>query len=95
MSTAADGVATYIRHVPNFANGALYQMKPVHEGHEYVVVSAVHNGWAHETYIFPATADGEITDWLELGGSLKDTTDHAEALRNAGYVIAQATGAPA
>lgn len=42
-----------------------------------------------ETYIFPGIEDGTIASWGELPGSLKDTLDHAEALREAGYEIAE------
>jgi hypothetical protein len=54
---------------------------------EYVIVSAVRNGWVHETYIFPASREGRITDWLELEGSEKNTTSHEKVLSNAGYEI--------
>ena len=52
---------------------------------EYVVVSAVDESWATETYIFPSDASGEILDWLELDGSFRGGTDHRQALLNAGY----------
>ncbi len=57
--------------------------KPVSD----VVVSAV-TGWAHETYIFPADENGKVTAWGELPGSIKGTTSHEEALKEAGYAIA-------
>lgn len=67
------------------------------ESHEYVIVSAIDNtemmafsgldlDW-RETYIFPATPDGEVADWGELDGSVKGTLDHADALRGAGYEV--------
>jgi len=34
-----------------------------------------------ETYLFPSDASGNVTDWLELPGSEKDTLDHAAAVR--------------
>ncbi len=56
--------------------------------YDYVVVSAVNAfGTGDETYIFPADASGEITDWLELDGSFKGDQDHEEALRRAGYTV--------
>lgn len=66
----------------------LYQLSEPHEGNEYVVVSGISNNWGTETYIFPADASGEITDWGELYGSFKGSIDHAEALRGAGYEVA-------
>ena len=50
--------------------------------HPFVVVSAICNDWAHETYIFPANAFGEITDWHELPGSYRGGMSHEEALDN-------------
>lgn len=55
----------------------LYRLDPpyVHEEGEegeidveYVVVSAVKNGMAHETLIFPANKKGEILSMIELWG---------------------------
>ena len=40
--------------------------------HSYVIVSQANvmfSGW--ETYIFPATPEGKVTDWGELPGSRK------------------------
>ena len=54
---------------------------------EYVVVSAVHNAFAHETYIFPADRKGNIEKWGELEGSQRGTTSHAKVLANAGYKV--------
>ena len=63
------------------------------ESHQYVIVSAANHGEGilrvHETYIFPADKDGEITDWGELPGSIKGTTDHEEALQEAGYEVVE------
>ena len=72
----------------------LYRMSPpIYDEYqdqefEYVVVSAVDNSYAHETYIFGANALGEIVSWLELEGSEKNTTEHAKVLGNAGYGLA-------
>lgn len=41
-----------------------------------------------ETFIFGADAEGEVTDWAELPGSIKHTRDHAAALTAAGYEVA-------
>lgn len=41
-----------------------------------------------ETYIFGSDSEGKVVDWSELPGSIKDTKDHAEALREAGYEVA-------
>jgi hypothetical protein len=72
----------------------LYRLSEPLEGNEYVVVSAVtlswvglFNGPGPETYIFPATRDGDITDWIELEGSFQGDLDHEQALKNAGYEV--------
>lgn len=55
---------------------------------EFVVVSAAMVlGQGPETYIFAATEDGEICDFLELAGSYKGGLDHEKALDNAGYKV--------
>lgn len=89
--------ATYIKPVSNMRGDArLYRVDPPLDGNEYIAVSAVDmaaqfpginfQSWeATETYIFPASEDGEVTAWGELPGSMKGTLDHAEALRDAGY----------
>jgi hypothetical protein len=52
---------------------------------EYVVISGVCNQYAHETYIFPGDADGEIIDWGEMDGSFRGAVDHERAIREAGW----------
>ena len=42
-----------------------------------------------ETYLFPADAEGKVTSWGELPGSMKGTLSHADALREAGYEVAK------
>lgn len=59
------------------------------DGHSIVVTSAAEVCGTWETYIFPATRDGAVTDWLELPGSMRGTKDHLEALYNAGYEVGQ------
>jgi hypothetical protein len=88
--------ATPIKPVPFRGDAALYRLDPPMEGrggaaNEYVVVSAVdeqvYSIRVRETYIFAADKDGKVTDWIELPGSLKDTTSHTEALAAAGYTL--------
>lgn len=56
--------------------------------HSHVIVSAVVAMYSGpETYIFPATADGEIVSWGELDGSFRGALDHNQALENAGYSV--------
>lgn len=56
--------------------------------HEYVVVSAAVVPFSGpETYIFPADAEGNVTDYLELDGSYRGALDHERALANAGYAV--------
>lgn len=55
---------------------------------EYVWVSAADVPFSGpETYIFPSTDTGEVTDWGELDGSYRGGLDHEEALRGAGYEV--------
>jgi hypothetical protein len=58
--------------------------------YNYVVVSATIAPYSGaETYIFGADAEGKVLSWSELDGSYRGGLDHEEALRNAGYQIAQ------
>ena len=68
-----------------------YALSEPLDGYRFVVVSALHHKDGPETYIFPSDDKGEIFDWGELTGSYRGGTDHAEALRRAGYVIRQAS----
>lgn len=70
-------------NLPNFSgNAALYETSD--QG--FVIVSAI-DEYVTETYIFPADADGNVTDWGELDGSYKGGTSHRVALAGAGYTI--------
>lgn len=85
-------------------HAALYRMTPPLKDHEwskdeaveeyeYVIASAVttlqFDGVGPETYLFPATAEGEVINYGELPGSMKGTLSHREALKNAGYTLSQ------
>lgn len=81
-------LADFIRTCDNFTGDArLFEVNPPHSGHDFVIVSKVNNGFAHETYIFPSNAAGEVTDWGELNGSTQGEVTHKQALENAGYGV--------
>lgn len=83
--------ATLIKdNLPEFnGSAALYKLAPPLDGNEFVIVSAAEAPYTGpETYIFPASEDGQITDWCELDGSFRGGLDHAQALAGAGYQIA-------
>lgn len=79
------------------AEQRVYRLDPPHvetdwdgveRTHDTVVVSGVYALFSGpETYIFPGTADGEITDFGELAGSFRGSIDHEEALRGMGYEV--------
>jgi hypothetical protein len=52
----------------------------------YVVSSAASTFGGPETYLFPADADGNVVDWLELSGSFRGALDHERAIN--GFVEA-------
>lgn len=89
--------ATYIKTLDGFrGNAALYRLSKPLGGYsddektfEFVVASASRIPYVGgtETYLFGADADGNVVDWCELPGSVKNTLDHADALRRAGYEI--------
>jgi peroxiredoxin len=72
---------------------SLYKLDPPYlddpelDGVEYVVVSAVNDRLAHETYISPADEEGNITSWGELDGSFRGAMDHERALKGMGYEV--------
>lgn len=47
---------------------------------DHIVISAVN--FPMETFIFPATSNGEVINWAELPGSEKYIMDHDRALAN-------------
>lgn len=69
------------------ATQAVYRLDPPLNGHEFVVVSSVRVMGEPEVYIFACTPHGEVTNWVELPGSLKGTLSHVQALASAGYSI--------
>ena len=90
--------ATFVKALDQFTGVAsLYKCDPPmmiptwdddkpNEKTEYVVVSAAVAMFSGpETYIFPADAKGNITDWSELNGSYRGGMSHHSALAGAGY----------
>lgn len=54
----------------------------------FVIVSATIAPFSgSETYIFPATKEGEVISWGELDGSYRGGLSHEEALMGAGYKV--------
>ncbi|MEN4917541.1 hypothetical protein ABE485_02630 [Achromobacter spanius] len=70
-------------------HASLYRCDPPHAGHEFVVASTTTAYGLMETYLFPADSDGQIKDWLEMDGSMKETTSHDDVWANAGYQISR------
>ena len=91
------GIATLIRgDLPEFVGhaslygvlpGVAYDADGVKHTTNYVIVSAVYDHFANETFIFPADESGSVIDWRELDGSLRWTTSHRKALEGAGYKL--------
>lgn len=97
--------ATYVKTVGNQSypgDARLYKLDPPYNGDdpytgesvfaEHVIVSAIPvSGFVRtpETYIFPATETGEVTDWGELPGSFQGDMDHERALTGLGYQIVE------
>ena len=54
----------------------------------HVIVSAVVAMFSGpETYIFPASPDGEIIEYGEMAGSYRGGLCHEKALQNAGFAL--------
>lgn len=81
------------------AEQRVYRLDPPHvetdwdgveRTHDTVVVSGVYALFSGpETYIFPGTVDGEVTDWIELEGSFRGSIDHEAALKGMGYEVSK------
>lgn len=52
-----------------------------------VVVSQIWGPYAFETYIFPCDKDGEITDFIEMDGSMRGNISPHDLLVHNGYVV--------
>jgi hypothetical protein len=94
--------AKFVRDLDGFSGDArLYRLsEPIRAGYEpfdepdervlthHVVVSGTVVAFSGpETYIFGADSEGEIISWAELPGSFQGSIDHAEAIRNAGWIL--------
>ena len=82
------------RELPNSSSGATRKLWRIsHAGEvQYVITSAVSVAFTGpETYVFAATEDGEVSDWLELDGSFRGAFDHERAIE--GYVESLTEGA--
>lgn len=95
--TDAQITATYVRQIEGWRGDArLFRLSaavPDDYGEatvDHVIVSAVHVLGEPETYIFPANADGECLNYLEMAGSQRWTTDHEEVIRAAGWELVPA-----
>lgn len=83
------GVAVFIKSLPWRGDARLFKVEPPYGGHSYLVVSAALVPFSgHETYIFHADADGEVTDWCEMEGSRKGSHSHPSVLGAIGYSVA-------
>ncbi|MHA1941933.1 MAG: hypothetical protein ACW97P_09420 [Candidatus Hodarchaeales archaeon] len=65
------------------------QFKDQEDGQtKFVIVSAVIAPfYGPETYIFPATKDGQAINHLKMEGSFRGDLDHRQALLDAGFDI--------
>jgi hypothetical protein len=59
---------------------------------DFVIVTAI-NGviTGPETHIYPARFDGSVLDWAEMPGSFQGGMDCEEAIRRAGWQVANET----
>lgn len=65
----------------------LFELDPPYYSNKYVVSSAIDNELGMETYLFAADEEGNITNWLELPGSVRYVYDPYKPLRDAGYQV--------
>ena len=84
-------IATKVKVTDDNLNqhAAVYFLSVPWAGHSFVWVSKIRNMFAEETYVFASTPEGEVTDWMELGGSRRGDYTHAEVLGGMGYTISE------
>lgn len=89
--------ATFIREIEGWkGHASLYKLSeplgwPEENKFDFVIASAVNAfGDGPETYLFGSNEQGVVLDWMELPGSMKGTWSHSEALKAAGYIVADA-----
>ncbi len=85
-------IARFIKNLetdnPNVNRQALYRLEPPLDSNSYVIVSGANVVFSGpETYIFPATPEGEFVSMGELDGSYRGGLDHYQALAGAGYSL--------
>ena len=73
-------------------HAALYELsKPLKgynsEKYKFVVCSTASCMGVVETYVFGADKNGEVLNWGELDGNMKNTSSHTEVLNEAGYEL--------
>jgi hypothetical protein len=74
--------------LPNLSGRAnLYKMVPEYYGNKYIIASAVNCGIVCETYLFPANYLGNVIDWGELPGSVKNMVFIEKVIKDIGYEI--------
>jgi hypothetical protein len=79
--------STYNELISASAGWVAYRCEPPYLGqHEHVRVSAATIAGEPETYIFPCDADGRVTDWGELDGSIEGVRD-LSLLSEMGYEV--------
>ena len=85
----ADVSARFNGHAELFKLDTTMRVGNTELGRKYnhIVVSAISNKWATETYIFPSDQNGEILDYTELQGSYRGGTDIDKALEYGGYEV--------
>lgn len=94
MTTVITQTAAFVRDLSADFQGeaALYHLDPPYADEvEYVIASAVDlpvfipDYRTSETMVFPAAADGSVSDWGEIG--FASHKSHADALADMGYTL--------
>lgn len=80
--------ATAIKRLISMKGEAiLFEVKPRYYGHQFLVSSAIQNEAETRTDLFPADAEGNVTDWVDLPGSSRWVFDPYKPLSDAGYTV--------
>jgi hypothetical protein len=82
------GKAKFYNMVPPIKGYIFEDDRYIERAISYIIVSQAKGMFSgYETYIFPATPDGEVEDWSELSGSRKGFISPDDLLIELGYEI--------
>lgn len=82
--------AKFVKEIPCPVRGGRRSLYQTNGEHKYVIASAIpcpFDTMEPETLIFPADAEGNVIDWIDLEGSQRGTMDIERVMKKAFNVV--------